>query len=142
MDPVSLAASIITITGVGGTVGKALRRAVALKNAPDILLALNNEIADLRLVMQDVSDLLQTQANCVEEPPTRSVYTALKNIRSNVARLEHIVAYELTAVKGKGNEATLDRSVWLRIENKVRILKEDIRDDKRNLSSALSILTA
>lgn len=47
MDPLSETASIIAIIQDSGAVGKGLKQIVTLRSAPDILLALNNEAADL-----------------------------------------------------------------------------------------------
>ena len=47
MDPLSILASVVTLAETGGTVSKVLRKCIEFKNAPDVLLALQNEITDL-----------------------------------------------------------------------------------------------
>ena len=59
----------------------------------------------------------------------------------DIGEVGELLAYELITIKGKDNEARLDRSVWLRVEHKVQGLKDEIRDDKISLASALSVLT-
>lgn len=59
MDPFSLAIGFLTLLKAGGTIGKGLQKIIALRKDPDILLALNNEIVDLQIVVQDVYDLLR-----------------------------------------------------------------------------------
>lgn len=142
MEPVSLVASIITITSVGGTVGKALRRVIALKNAPDILLALNNEIADLQFVVQDVAELFQRHGDSMQGPRINSLCAALEKTRSSLTILETMVTYKLIAIRGKQNEASLDRSVWLRLEPKVHKLMDEVGSCKTDLALALNIFNA
>ena len=43
----SVTANILTVLGAANAAGKVLRKVIALKNVPDILLALNNDIAEL-----------------------------------------------------------------------------------------------
>ena len=142
MDPLSLTASIITIVGVGGKFGKAMARVRALKNAPAIFLALNNEIADLHYVVQDVDDVLRRHSDIVGTIPARSLCRALEKSKSTLSSFERLVSYQLTTVDGKENHARLDRSAWLRAEKKVQRVMNDIREDKINLSNALTILNA
>jgi hypothetical protein len=59
MDPLSITAGILAIFGAGGKVGNGLRKLVQLRDAPDALLALCNEVTDLQCVVQNVDDLLQ-----------------------------------------------------------------------------------
>jgi hypothetical protein len=142
MDPLSLTASIIAIVQLSGTIGKGLKRIINLKNAPDIFLALNNEVADLQCIVQDTDDLLRQNPDITGIDPIASVGRALDKAKRTLYRLESLLAYELTAIKRKDNETKLDRSVWLRAERKVQQLKDDIREDKLSLSSALSVLTS
>ena len=61
MDPLFLTASIIAIAGAGGGAAKAVRKLASLKDAPHLLLALNNEISDLNVVVLAVQDIFQRQ---------------------------------------------------------------------------------
>ncbi len=56
MDPLSIIASIIAISGAVGAVGRGLRVLINLCQAP-ILDALVNEVSDLQAVLESVTDL-------------------------------------------------------------------------------------
>ena len=60
MDPLSIIASTIAILQAGGAVGGGLRKLVSLKDAPATLLLLNNDAADLELVVRAVGGLPST----------------------------------------------------------------------------------
>lgn len=137
-----MTAGIIAVVGAGNTIGKGLAKVIALRHAPDILLALNNEIIDLAYVVPDIDGLLKKEAEISGTTPPSSLHRALDNSRQNLTELEQLVLIELTTIKGKKNEAKLDRSVWLRTEPKVRELKDKIRDDRLRLSTALSVLAS
>ena len=53
-DLLSLTASIIAVIGAAEGVSKTLAKIKSLLNAPDELLALNNEVSDLKIIFNDV----------------------------------------------------------------------------------------
>ena len=49
MEPLSITAGTIAVLTASANVSKLLRKALKLKQAPDVLIALNNEVSDLSL---------------------------------------------------------------------------------------------
>ena len=141
MDPFSLTAGILTLLSAGGTIGKALKKIITL-NPPDVLLALNNEVVDLQIVVKDVSNVLRRHSEVTQAAPVSSICFALDKSKRTLLNLESLIAYELTTTTGKDNELRLDRSAWLRLEPEVLKLKNDIRDDRVRLSTALNVLSS
>lgn len=144
MDPLSVTASIIALFQAGGAVGKGLKKIANLRNAPDILLALNNEVADLHCLVENIDDVLRQHREIIGLEPIVSLCRALDRAKRTLLKLENMLAYKLTSIKCKDGELhpVLDRSSWLRLENSVQRLKDEIREDKVSLSSALSVLTS
>ena len=140
-DPLSAAASILTLLGAGGAVGKFLKKVVALRHAPDILLALNNDIVDLQRIVQIVEELRQAHSRLTDQAPLDHVRESLANVRKTLSTLENLVSYELTVVERDGSHLRLDRSAWLRIEDKIRRLRKEIRANKGDLCLSLTLLT-
>lgn len=139
-DPLSVAAGILAILHAGGTVGKVLRKLVTLKRAPIILLGLNNEVADLHYVVQNVNEVLQ-QHRAIEGSSVGHVSKSLDNIKQTLASFESVVTYELTVVAGSDNHLRLDKSSWLLAEPRVERLKNQIQVDKADLCLAWCLLT-
>lgn len=147
MDPLSLTASIIAVVGAGSTIGKGLKKAVAARHMPDVVLALNNEISDLRYIVHDLDDLLRQHDQVAHEnrgplPGNASLSSALEHVKQTLLALESLVAYELTTVDSTNGRIKIDWSSWLRAEPKVQKLKDDIHIDRVRLSSALSFLAS
>ena len=140
-DPLSAAASILTLLGAGGAVGKFLKKVVALKHAPDILLALNNDIVDLQRVVQGVEELRQQHSQMTDKASLDHVCESLGKVKKTLSILEYLVSYELTVVERDGSHLRLDRSAWLRVENRIRRLREEIRANKGDLCLSLTLLT-
>ena len=140
MDPLSLVVGILTLLEAGATIGKGLEKIIALRKAPDVLLALNNEVVDLQIVVQDVDDLLRQHSEITETAPISSVYRALERSKETPLALDSLIAYELTTAIGTG--LRLDRSLWLRKETEVLKLRDKILPGRVCLSSALTILAS
>ena len=91
-------------------------------------------------MVEEVQDILRAQNEIPGNSSVRSLCRSLKRLRSLLAELEGVVAYQSTAVKGKAYKVTLDRSVWLRLEHKVYKIMENIGGAKVDLSCAMAIL--
>jgi hypothetical protein len=137
MDPLSITASILTILGAGGQVAKGIAKIRALKYAPDILLALNNEIANIQYLVQDVNHVARQHEEVHETKFSASVCRALEKVRETLLATEQLIAYELTTIDSVNGLVKLDWKRWLRLEDNIRQLQERMRNNKVDLSTAL-----
>ncbi len=142
MDPLSITVGILTILGAGGQVCKGLQRLTALRNAPAALAALNNEVADIHCMVQEVHDLARQYQDTYSRPVHSSVCRALERVKETVLMLEQLIAHELTQVDSRTGQLKLQRSAWMRSEHKVKELQERTRSNRINLAAALSVLTS
>ena len=147
MDPLSITAGILAIVGAGSSVGKGLKKILTARRLPDILLQLNNEVTDLQYIVQGVDDVLRLQARTIGEnqgllPGPASLTFALEQAKQTLLALESSIAYDLTTVDSRDGTIKIDRISWLRVESKVKGLKDNIRTDRVRLSSALSLLAS
>ena len=140
-DPLSVTASILALLEAGGAIGKVLKKVIALKRAPDIFLALNNEITELHNIIHTFDELLQQQSGVCSRIASGRVCESLEKVKRTLLEFERLVSYEITVVEGHDTRLRLDKSVWLRVEPRVRALKDRIRADKADLSLGLSLLT-
>jgi hypothetical protein len=58
MDPLFITASVVALIGAGNQVAIGINKLASLRGAPASILALNNELSDLRLVLSDAEALL------------------------------------------------------------------------------------
>ena len=57
-DPLSITASIIAVVGAAECVTKTLAKIRSIRNAPDELLALINEVSDLKIILSDIQNYI------------------------------------------------------------------------------------
>ena len=142
MDPLAISASVITLLGAGGTLPKLLRKGIDLKNAPDVLQALNDEVSELQSTANDVNDLLWTANRDFDDPPPKSLSSSLSRVKSILLQLESYISYQLTTFAADGQNTRLDKSVYLRAERRLHELKDEIQASRIALASALSLFAS
>ena len=149
MDPLSLTASIITVIGVGGQATGALRKLASLKGAPDIVLALNNELNDLRLVVSAIHDVFQRQRDrdlassaSTSADVSDSVMNTLHLAKKKVEELN--ILCDRLGKSSSGSFGLIDfkRTVWLRVYKHVYRMQRDLRDIRSKLAVALGLLSS
>ena len=142
MDPLSISASVVTLLSAGGTLSKLLRKGIGLKNAPDVLRALNDEVSELQSTANDVDDLLRTATRDPDDRPPKSLTGSLSRVKSVLLQLESYISYQLTTVTDDGESVRLDKSVYVRAERRLQELKDEIHVSRIALASALSLFAS
>ncbi|MCJ1388336.1 hypothetical protein MMC18_001182 [Xylographa bjoerkii] len=140
MDPLTLTVSIIAVIGAGGSVAKGLRKLVSLKDVPDELLQLNNEVSDVYKIVFAINGCCnhRQDKSSVVNAESSYVSATMQRAKDLVLELEIYVAHELTKVVANGDR--VDRVAWLRAGGKVGKLKDRLRDMKADLGVAVNIL--
>ena len=142
MDPLSISASVLTLLGAGGTLSKLLKKGIDLKNAQDVLQALNYEVSELQSTANDVNDLLWTANRDIEDPPPKSLISTLSRVKTILLQLESYISYQLTTFTADGQNTRLDKSVYLRAERRLHELKDEIYASRIALASTLSLFAS
>ena len=141
MDPLSITAGILAILNAGGKVGRFLQRIVSLKDAPDTLLALNNEINEIRTAVEEIHDLLRRyiETAVIRDPPL-TVIQSLEQTKSTVVSVERFICYELTTIEAE--RPRVDRSKWLRASEEIQNMKNKLQSEKTTLSLSIGVLAS
>jgi hypothetical protein len=136
MDPISIAASALTVAALAAKTCSALADLRSISQSlPGRLHALNNEVADLELVLFQLASLIKERACLPETKPSTIPYllnqasnrlTELKNI---VRR--HAVNYQRTKISLTGATA------WRKDHGRLQELQEDIKAVKSSLNIML-----
>jgi hypothetical protein len=138
MDPLSIAAGVIAIANLAACTCSAISDLRALcKGLPGRLHAISNEVADLELVLTEVSMLLRERAGHLE--PQRSVKAIphlLSQAKSKLHELDAIVM-RLAAASAESKLPLLGASVWRKEQGRLQTVQEDIRTVKSSLNILL-----
>ena len=130
---VSLAASIVAIVGAADAVGKTLSKARLLYRAPDELLALNNEIADLTVVMRNIGNHLPTADSATTQEPIDHLRTLVERARDRILQLDHLIHYQFLKSGSFDSDYKVFRLRWARWRDTVEGHRQALRDAKQNV---------
>ena len=123
MDPLSIAASIVTLIGTANQVAVGLNTLASLKRAPAAILALNSEVSDLRLVLCETEPLSRKHKEAkmqekAHEPMDSALLLSIDRAKDKLLEMETIVQTRIMTRMG-----TLNKLGWLREQDKVNRTK-------------------
>ncbi|KAJ6190496.1 hypothetical protein N7519_000517 [Penicillium mononematosum] len=136
MDPLSFGASVIAIATLATQTCSALSDLRALcESLPGRLHAVNNEVADLNLVLLQVSLLIKSRA-FLPETQFSAIPHLLHQANKKLLEIKDIVC-QLT-VACRASRMSISRAhAWRKEQSRLQALQEDIRTVKANLNVML-----
>jgi hypothetical protein len=138
MDPLSFTASLIAVTTLVAQCSDAFcKLRDVCKTLPGRLHALNNEIADLHGVLNDVTALMyERDRNSIPQDEQTNIIRITSHLNAELAELKSIVE-KLTASCDQSPIPLLQAKAWSRVQKKLLSVQEDIRTAKSQLNILL-----
>jgi septation ring formation regulator EzrA len=138
MDPISFAASIITVIATVATVAKSLDELRdALQHAPDVLSSLVNEVSDLRIVLEACDSAVQElyKDSHQQSPPTplADATQVLSRTQIQLKELDSLIKSCLHGQSTGPAILTSARLRWIKARNKAERIQQQLRDSKQHL---------
>ncbi|KAL8901766.1 MAG: hypothetical protein Q9207_005038 [Kuettlingeria erythrocarpa] len=141
MSGFEIAAGIVTFVAASRKVVDGISRLSGLRHAPDVLLALNNELADLHYSyldsaqrqQEDLEELEQQRNNTSSRVITPGFERAVQKTKKLLLDLEELYAYELTTFDDRTGRLRVDRSAWLQTQRKVEKAQQGTWPPKTDL---------
>lgn len=136
MDPLSAAASAIAVATFAAQICSALSELRSLcQSLPGRLHAVNNEVADLELVLFQVAALIKGRA-CLPESKQSAIPHLLKQASAKLVELKSIV--DRLAITCRNSKIPLlGANAWRKEQRKLEELQDDIRTVKCSLNIML-----
>ncbi|KAL9097281.1 MAG: hypothetical protein Q9165_000708 [Trypethelium subeluteriae] len=144
MDPLSITASLIAVSGALGTSVKALQKVASLRHAPSELLSLHNEVNSLRNFLRIVNQAFRDGEHLqLPLETTEGLETVKSTLESHVQELDNLSQYRLkrSEVLNKNGTPKVARLAWLRMGKDIACLQRKIRDSRLDLQSMFSVLS-
>lgn len=129
-DPLSITASVLTVVGAAGEVGKGLRLLKVLKGAPEGLDDLLDDISRLELVLETVGNTTSDS-----QAATPAMETLLAAGRKGLAELDVLIQYTLTEA---GEDRKVDRLQWARRRDDVERIRGKLDRIRNDLTLLIS----
>ena len=135
MDPLSLTASVIAVATAAAQIGSVFaelrKHCIEL---PGRLHALNNEVADIEVVLYQVAAVVNDRSSLPASDQT-AIPQLLEQAKTKLSELNEII--ERLAATCDRKKAILRASAWRKEQPKLQALQEDIKTVKCNLNIML-----
>ena len=142
MEPLSAAASLISVVTAVNSVGRrALKKIKSLRGAPDAVFALNNEVSEITLILEEVSIILRQNGDSIQTSICSNINTILALAKEKILEFEMLIEFQVMRV-GPDNQPVVNRLEWTRCESKILRIQQDLHQIRRNLTEYLEILTS
>ena len=130
---ISLVASIITLVGAAGAIGKTLSEAQRLYQAPDELLILNSEITDLTGILRSLENHLRATSPTSTRESIDYMRTLIERARDRILQLDQLIHFEFLRSGSLNGNYKVFRLRWARSRGTVASHQQALRDAKQNI---------
>ena len=132
-EAVSLAASIVALVGAVDAVGRTFSKARLLYRAPDELLALNNEIVDLTVVIKNIESHLQATDVTMPRESIEHLSTLIERAKDRILQLDQLIQTRFFKSGSFDGDYRVFRLRWARSRDTVENYRRALRDAKQNI---------
>ena len=143
-DPLSIIASIIAVVGAAEGVTKTLAQLKSIRNAPDELLALINEVSDLKVILSDVQMYVvhNTQRLRIFQAELQNLSTLIDRAKTKLLDLDRLIQYRLMKPESTSNQIKTSRREWLRARSTVNQFRQALRDIRLNIVTQMVVINS
>lgn len=134
MDPLSVLASVITLSAAVSAILEQLR---ALHSADHELQAIVNEVSDIRVVFSFIQESIEERHayQRLSQDRLRGLSTLLESSKATLTVLDTLLKDRLIRAYTLGREPKAARLSWLRQRDRVKGLLEELRSTRMNISA-------
>ena len=144
-DPLSITASAITILGAVDNVCTALSKIRILRDAPDELLALNNEVSDFKVVLHTIERHFDGhgetgRTSAIASESLSNLSSLINRAKDPITKLEELIEYRFKKAPFDDGHFRVSRTEWLRARSVVERLRQNIRDSRQNIQAQMMLI--
>lgn len=137
MDPLSVTASAITVAALAAQTCLAFSDLRSLyRSLPGRMHALNNETADIQIVLQQVASVFKERGASISREDQHAVSRLLAQAKTKLSELQ-VTVEELARVCRNTKNFPYQAYTWRKEKPKLRELQEDIHGIKCSLNVAI-----
>ena len=143
-DPLSLTASVIAVVSAAEEITKTVSKQIKLlRNAPNEVLALNDEISDLIITIRNVGNYISsnsTNGAGVPQEVLEQMVSLVDKAKERVLQLEQLVHYQFLKSGLSDGDCKVFRFRWVRAKDTVERHRQAIRDIKQDIVLQLLLI--
>ena len=143
-DPLSITASIIAVIGAAEGVSKSLAKIKNIRNAPQEILGLINEVSDLRIILRDVERYVIREVNQHSHSPEQLQTLSILIIRASdyLLELDKVIQYRLVKASSTSADFKVSRREWAVARSTIEKFRQSLRDVKLNIITQMGVMNS
>ena len=142
-EALSLAASIIAVLGAAEGVAKGIVKIQSIRNAPDEILALNNEISDLKVLLYDIQHFVQTTPESqISRNYIEPLMTSTERAKEKLLQLDALVQYKILKPQTLPNKPKISSREWLKATKVIDRSRQSLRDIRSNIAARFLLINS
>ncbi|KAL9122317.1 MAG: hypothetical protein Q9187_001126 [Circinaria calcarea] len=143
-NSLSLVASIIAVATATKGISKALSSANLLRNAPDELLTLNNEVSDLTIALQSIERCISANANgdALPQNTLEHISSLISRAKDRLSQLDHLIHHQFLKSGSLEGDYKVFRLQWMKANKTVESHRQALRDIRQNLTMQMLVVNS
>ena len=119
-----------------------IKRLASIRGAPQVLLALNNEIADLQLAVLTIQGVYQA-GHVANDNASASIISTLLQTKDTLNRLVALaIRVQKPTVDGTEASLVVNKLAWVREQSRLNRVHKELHDCRQKLISLTGVLTS
>ena len=142
-EVLSLAASIVGVLGAAEGAVKTLSAVASICNAPDEVLALVNEISDLRVVLYNTESYVRSaRASHITHEHLQQLSAFVNRARNELLKLDELIQLKILKPQSSPERIVLSKFEWIKGVKKVHRLHQTLRDIRLNIVTQMTMMNS
>lgn len=138
-DPLSIVSGIVAVLQGADSLFDLLKKANrAYWAASDEVLALVNEISDIRLILNEHNNIVE-QLNHISEEPRIRLNQLLDETKKKILQIEILIQSIFTRPKDL-NETEISKFSWVRKKSQVDKLRRELKDLRQSIAEHFAVI--
>ncbi|KAL9116909.1 MAG: hypothetical protein Q9187_006561 [Circinaria calcarea] len=143
-DPLSITASIVAVIGAARVITKTLGKIKNLRNAPNELLALFNEVSDLRIILEDLQHyiLQNIERPQILQEELQHISILVDRAKDKLLELDEFIQYRLVKPESISDQIKVSKRKWARAKDSIERFRQSLRDIRLNISTHMIVVNS
>ena len=142
-EALSLAASVIAVLGASEGVAKTILKIQSIRNAPDEILVLNNEISDLQIIIHNIQGYIQdTSESQIPREHVQELATLVNRAREKLLQLNEVVHFKILKPQTLSSKPKFSSTQWLKAMKGINRSRQSLRDIRSNITTRFLLINS
>ena len=143
-DPLSITASIIAVISAAEGVGKTLAKIKDIRKAPNEVIALINEVSDLRIILGDFEGYIaqNTERPQILQSQLDHMSVLLQRAKDRLLELDQLVEYRLLTPGSRSDQIQVSRREWAGAKDTIKKFRTSLRDIRLNIIAQMVVVNS